>query len=285
MAKRSSGVRRICLVGATGLIGTSLIEASMHRKDVRLIAVARRELQLPPGARMEVLLAPTEGWPEAIAASNADVFVCALGTTMKNVGGDREAFRAVDHDLVIASAKAAHDAGIGHMILVSSVGADSGSGNFYLRNKGEAETQVRKLGFERLDILQPSLLVGKRQESRPLERLAVLFAPLMNLVLHGKARRFRAIRTSNLAQTILALAHEKRAGRFVLEYDAMRYAARRFDQDREGRRRSNRPGISQANGPHRPIAMLWKVSGSPGRRRCNPASPFGQVRGKALRLP
>jgi uncharacterized protein YbjT (DUF2867 family) len=182
---------------------------------------------MPPGARMEVLLAPTEGWTEAIAASNADVIVCALGTTMKNVGGDREAFSAVDHDLVIASARAARAAGIGHMILVSSVGADSGSSNFYLRTKGEAEAQVRKLGFERLDILRPSLLVGNRRESRPLERLAILFAPLMNLLLHGKARRYRAIRTSDLAQTILALSHERAGGRFTLEYEAMRYAAKR----------------------------------------------------------
>jgi uncharacterized protein YbjT (DUF2867 family) len=227
MARRGTGVRRICLVGATGLVGSSLIEACIGRHDVRLVAVSRREIALPPAARMEVLLAPTEGWTEAIAASNADVIVCALGTTMKNVGGDREAFRAVDHDLVIASARAARAAGIGHMILVSSVGADSGSSNFYLRTKGETEAQVRKLGFERLDILRPSLLVGNRRESRPLERLAMLFAPLMNLLLHGQARRYRAIRTSDLAQTILALSHERAGGRFTLEYDAMRYAAKR----------------------------------------------------------
>lgn len=177
---------------------------------------------------MEVLLASTEGWPEAIAASNADVFVCALGTTMRKVGGDRELFRAVDHDLVIASARAARAAGIVHMIMVSSVGADSGAKNFYLRTKGETEAQLRKLGFARLDVLQPSLLVGNRRESRPLERLATIFAPVMNLLLHGKARRFRAIHTSDLAETILALAHERPAGKFVLEYDAMRYAAKRM---------------------------------------------------------
>jgi len=228
MARRGSAARRICLVGGTGLVGMSLIEACVGRGDVRLVAVSRRELSLPDGARMEVLLAPTEGWPEAIAASNADVFVCALGTTMKNVDGDRDAFRAVDHDLVIASARAARAAGIGHMILVSSVGADSGSNNFYLRTKGEAEAQVRKLGFDRLDILRPSLLVGRRRESRPLERMAMLFAPLMNLLLHGKARRYRAIRTSELAETILALAHERAGGKFVLEHDAMRYAAKRM---------------------------------------------------------
>lgn len=227
MAKRGTRVRRICLVGATGLVGMSLIEASVDRDDVRLVAVSRREIPLPPGARMEVLVAPTEGWPEAIAVSNADVFVCALGTTMRKAGS-KEAFRAIDHDLVIASARAARAAGISHMIVVSSVGAIAGAKNFYLRTKGEAETQLRKLGFRRLDILQPSLLVGRRRESRPLERIAVLLAPVMNLLLHGKARRFRAIHTFELAETVLALAHERPAGKFVLEYDAMRYAAKRM---------------------------------------------------------
>ena len=235
MPRREAGVRRICLVGATGLVGASLIEASLGRNDVRLVAVSRREVSLPQGARMEVLLAPTEGWNDAIAASGADVFVCALGTTMRNVGGSREAFRAVDHDLVLASARAARAAGIGQMILVSSVGADAGSKNFYLRTKGETEEQLRKLGFERLDVLRPSLLVGKRQESRPLERLAVLFAPLMNLFLHGNARRYRAIRTSEIAQAVLALSHERAGGKFVHEYDAMHYAIKRAGDYAGGR--------------------------------------------------
>ena len=192
-------------------------------------------MDLPAGARMEVLLAPVEGWPEAIAASRADVFVCALGTTMKDVGGDRDAFRAVDHDLVLASAKAARDAGIRHMILVSSVGADAASGNFYLRTKGEVEAQLRKLGFARLDVLRPGLLVGKRDAVRPIERLAMVFAPVMNLFLNGKARRYRSIRTSDLADTILALAQERSAGKFVHEHDALRYAAKRSVDYREAR--------------------------------------------------
>lgn len=227
MIRKSPEHRRICLVGATGLIGSSLVAACVGRLDVRLVAISRREMALPAGARMEVLLAPVEGWPAAIGESRADVLVCALGTTMRDVGGSQEAFRAVDHDLVLASAVAARQAGIRHMILVTSIGADPASGNFYLRTKGEVEAQVRKLGFDRVDFLRPSLLVGKRRPVRPLERLAMVFAPLMNLFLHGKARRYRAIRTAELAQTILALVHERAGGKFVHEYDALRYAAKR----------------------------------------------------------
>ena len=87
-----------------------------------------------------------------IAGLNPGIAISCLGTTMR-VAGSRDAFRAVDHDLVLAFAKAARDAGARHMISVSSVGAMPASGSFYLRTKAEAEAGLRKLKFERLDIL------------------------------------------------------------------------------------------------------------------------------------
>ncbi len=218
---------RICLVGATGLVGSQLIEAAVARPDFRIVGVARRETPLPPGARMEMLLAQPSGWGDAIAAANAKVLVCALGTTIRKQGGDQGAFLAVDHDLVVECARAARAAGIGHMIVLSSVGADRASRSFYLRVKGEVEDALAKLGFARLDILRPSLLRGPRAERRPAERAAMLASPLMDLLLHGGLRRFRSIRADVAAQAILALAKEKAKGRFVHDYDAMRYAIRR----------------------------------------------------------
>lgn len=218
---------RICLVGATGLVGSRLIEAAVGREDLRIVAVARREVPLPPGARMEVLVADPSGWGDAIAASNAKVLVCALGTTIRQQGGDQQAFRAIDHDLVLACGRAAKAAGIGHIILVSSVGADRASRTFYLRVKGETEDALSKLGLTRLDILRPALLRGPRAERRPAERLAMTLSPVMDLFLHGGLRRFHSIRADVVAQAIMALAKEKAGGRFVHEYDAMRYVIRR----------------------------------------------------------
>lgn len=227
-------VTRICLVGATGLIGSALIEAALGRTDVRLIAVSRREVPLPSGARMEVLVADPQGWPDAIAASGAHVLVCALGTTMRDVEGDKDAYRAVDLDLVVATGRAALAAGIDHMIVVSSVGADYGSSNFYLMTKGEMETALRKLGFRRLDILRPGLLLGHRSHVRPLERAAMVFSPLIDLLLHGARRKYRSIRASTMARVIFALARERAGGRFVHEHDAMHYALKRAGDYLEG---------------------------------------------------
>lgn len=222
----SDSVTRICLVGATGLIGKSVIREAVGRDNYRIIGVARREVPLPRGARMEMLLCEPAGWSDAIAAANAKVLVCALGTTMRKAGS-REEFRAVDHDLAIASARAARDAGIRHAVFVSSVGADPGQRNFYLRTKGETEAALAKLGFRRLDIIRPGLLVGSRDEARPLERLGMLVSPFMNLFLHGGMRRFRAIEGGTVARAILALTREKAGGRFVHDYDAMHRAIRR----------------------------------------------------------
>lgn len=222
-----SEVVRICLVGSTGLTGTTLIEQATGRADIRMVAIARHEVQLPPGARMEVLLTQPPGWPEAIATSNARVLVCALGTTWRKSGRDEAAFRAVDHDLVLNCARAAKDAGIGHMIVVSSVGADATSKRRYLRVKGEMEQGLSTMGFKRLDILRPGLIRGHRAERRTGERLGKVLSPLADLLLHGSYRKYRSIPVERLAAAILALAKEKAGGRFVHEHDALLRAIRR----------------------------------------------------------
>lgn len=218
---------RICLVGATGLVGTALVQACLGRRDVRLTAVSRRELDLPPGARMEVLLADPARWDDAIAGARPDVLVCALGTTWAASGKDEAAFRAVDQELVLDCARWGVEAGVRHLILVSSVGADMAAKSVYLRVKGEVEGALAKSGYARLDILRPGLLLGARAERRPLERLAQIFAPLIDRLLLGGLSRYRSIRAATLAEAILALAHNRVRGRFVHEHEALLRAIRR----------------------------------------------------------
>lgn len=222
-----SKVTRIALVGASGLIGSALIRLAVGRSDIRIIAIARSEIPLPPGARMEVLVADPANWADAIAAANADVLVSALGTTWKKVGKDEEAFRAVDQHLVLACARAAKAAGIRQVITISSVGADSSSKNFYLRVKGEVEQALGRLGVTRLDVIRPGLLRGSRRKLRPAERIGMILSPLMDLLMHGKYRKYRSVRDDVVARAIVGLTKEKAAGRFVFEHDAILRAARK----------------------------------------------------------
>lgn len=218
---------RIALVGATGLVGMSLIRLAVGRSDIRVVGIARREAALPPGARMELLVADPENWGDAIAAANADVLVSALGTTWRKAGKDEAAFRAVDETLVLACAKAAKAAGLRQMIAISSVGADPESKNFYLRVKGEVEQKLGKVGLPRLDVLRPGLLRGAREELRPAEKLAMMASPLADLFLHGAYTKYRSIKADAVARAIVGLTREKMAGRFVFEHDAILRAASR----------------------------------------------------------
>ena len=220
--------RRVLLAGATGLVGRCVVQAVRERPALRLIALTRREAPIPRGTRMEMMVADPGRWPEAVATIAPDAVICALGTTRRKAGSE-EAFRAVDHDLVLALATAARKADVANFVLVSAAGADVLAKPFYLRVKGEVEAAVTKLRFRRLDILRPGLLRGARpHDPRPLERLAMLASPLADLLLHGDKKRYRSIDARSVAAAALQLAREKAAGRFVHENDAILRAARRL---------------------------------------------------------
>lgn len=221
---------RIVLVGATGLVGRSVLQAAQAHPSLRLVALSRREAPAPAGGRMEMVVADPAQWDEAIHSLAPGAVICALGTTWRQAGRDEQAFRAVDLHLVARVASAAKAAGAGNFVLVSSVGADLASRAFYLRVKAEAEAAVSKLDFKRLDILRPGLLRGARGgDRRVLERLAILASPLTDHLLHGKRRGQRSIDARVVAAVALQFAREQGAGHFIHDNDGIRRAAGRLE--------------------------------------------------------
>jgi len=224
---------RIALIGATGLIGRRVIEAASASDGLRLIGLARREAPLPPGARMEMFVAEPAKWGEVLAAVRPRALICALGTTWKKAGKDEAAFRAIDHDLVLASAADALKAGVTNMVVVSAAGADRHSKSRYMRVKGEVEATLSTMGFKRLDILRPGLLRGSRPDDwRLAERAALLAAPLTDLMLMGSWRQFGSIDARDVAGAALRLATRAAPGRFTHDNDAMRRAVREPARDK-----------------------------------------------------
>ncbi|MET1113171.1 MAG: NAD(P)H-binding protein [Allosphingosinicella sp.] len=176
-------------MGATGLVGGLLADRMLAPAGgAEVHALVRR----PTGRaheRWHERVAPASDWPGLVGDLALDAAVSALGTTMRSAGSEA-GFRAVDFDSVTAFASAARKAGARHMVTVSSVGADPGSRNFYLRVKGEMEQALVALGFERLDILRPGLLRGDRGGDRRLgERIGIALSPVANLLLRGKLAR------------------------------------------------------------------------------------------------
>lgn len=188
---------RLLLAGATGLVGGLVLDRCPDA-----IPVTRRPIPGRPG-----VVADFDDLPPL---PDAQIAVCALGTTRAKAGSD-SAFRAVDHDAVLAFARAAKSAGVTHFILVSSVGANPKAGLLYPRTKGEVEAALAAMGFARLDILQPGLLIGPRAERRPVERFLQWAAPLMDLAL---PRDLGSLPAGAVASAILALAQHSQPGVF-----------------------------------------------------------------------
>ena len=199
---------RIAMIGATGLIGRHLWPQLQGTGE--LLVLGRR----PSGASQEKL-GQMERWPDLLAGEQVDVAVSTLGTTWKK-SGSWERFAAVDRDAVLAFARAARTAGARQFVTVSSVGADPASRNRYLRLKGEIEDALSEIGFDRLDIVRPGLLIGERAGDRRLaERLGILASPLVNPLLRGSWVRYRGIKASIVAAAIARLAGREEPARFV----------------------------------------------------------------------
>jgi uncharacterized protein YbjT (DUF2867 family) len=186
---------RVLLAGASGLVGGWLLRELRHWWSPsgavlcrEVIVLTRRPLgvERPAGegrARVrEVVVdfdALTERPAEGPWADEAvDHVYCSLGTTIRKAGS-QERFQRVDRDYPLALGRMSKAVGASAFGLVSSVGADAGARNFYLRTKGEAEEGLAALGIPRLVIARPSIIGGERDESRPGEWLGKQLARLI----------------------------------------------------------------------------------------------------------
>ena len=213
------------LAGASGLTGRLTLEALLAAPDVsRVIAVTRRPLG-SEHPRLANRIVQFERLESQLKGTLCDVALCCLGTTLRKAGSQQR-FRAVDVDCVLAFARTARSANARRFVVMSSVGADSRSRNFYLRTKGEMEEELEGVGFESLDILQPSMLLAWRAEMRPLELLASVFMPLAAPLLRGRYAPYRAISARTVAAAMLGAMRSGRRGVQRYTYEGLQALAR-----------------------------------------------------------
>ncbi|WOJ97051.1 NAD(P)H-binding protein [Congregibacter brevis] len=205
-------MKDLLLAGATGLVGQAVLKA-YDEGQFHVTTVGRRATgQVSNEVLTDFLSAPV------LPAS--DVAICALGTTIASAGS-KEAFRAVDYDAVLSFAKAAKAANVSHFILVSSAGSNPKAGVFYARVKGEVERDLAAIGFRRLDIAQPGLLLGNRSESRPIETIMRRTDPLTRLFLKGPLDRYAGIEVTTVGAALLALCSRQEDGIYRHENRAL----------------------------------------------------------------
>ena len=195
----------LLLAGGTGLVGRSLLELAKSRQ-IPITTVGRRIT----GDVENELVVDFAAMP---TLPSSDIAICTLGTTMADAGS-KSAFKAVDFDAVMAFARAAKQSGVRHFLVVTAVGADIESRAFYSRIKGAVELELTTIGFDRLDILRPGLLLGQRQSRRFVEQVLQDLSPAIALITRGPWARYASISAEQLAGALLALCHETSPGTF-----------------------------------------------------------------------
>ena len=198
------------LAGGTGLIGGEVLSLGLSGGH-EITTVGRR----PTGMASSEIVS---GFDDLPRLPPADIAICTLGTTIKQAGS-KAAFRAIDEKAVVSFAAAAKTADVDHFLVVTAVGADPDASVFYSRVKGAAEQRLMKMGFKRLDIIRPGLLLGDRTERRPIEALLQRIAPATDRLIRGKWRRYRSVRATDVAQCLLSLAANNEPGVYTHHFD------------------------------------------------------------------
>lgn len=210
----------VSLLGATGLIGGQLFELLQSDpafSQIRVLSRRPLDIQHP---KVQVIVLDFADYPafrSAIAGSDA-VF-CAVGTTSKQVKGDRAAYRKVDYDIPVNAARICAETGCPQFLLVSSIGADSRSSSFYLRQKGEVEDTLKTIPVRSVSIFQPSLLLGNRREFRIQEKIGEFIMIPLGFLLPS---RLRPIAAREVAMSMIAALKRGLEGYRIIQFREMK---------------------------------------------------------------
>lgn len=209
--------RTVLLVGATGLVGGFALRRLLAEGTWGSVVVLARRASGTAHPKLTEHVLDLGEVEQRRELARCDDLLIALGTTIK-AAGSQAAFERVDHDLVLTVARAARAQGATRCELVSSVGADAGSFNFYLRTKGRTEDDVDALGWGSMTILRPSVLVGERKEQRAGEAIGMALGSALSGLMVGPTRKYRPIDADVVAAAAVAALRRGEPGRRVCQH-------------------------------------------------------------------
>ena len=214
------------LVGASGLIGKHVSSLLINNK-ANQIQLNRRSLEVVSEAVEEVIV-DFKDENSFRGFLNADCIYITTGTRLTLMqllhikNKDRLSFLEVDFEMPLRIARAAYEKGVKKIALVSAIGANKKSNNFYLKTKGMLEEEILNMGFDKVVIARPGHLLGKRdlptaKEVKIYEFIFKIASPLMVSVL----RKYRNIKAESVANSLISSVNETRNGCVILEYEDM----------------------------------------------------------------
>lgn len=210
------------VLGATGLIGRHVVElllADDTFNKVRLLVRKPFPMHHPKLEVQQVDFNNTNEFKTGLGAG--DCLFCCVGTTNSKVKGDKTAYRKVDYDIPVNAARFASEAGFSKFLLVSAIGSNTSSRNFYVKLKGEVEQAVEKYTFRSIHIFQPSILLGKRNEVRLGESIGKGVMKALSFLFVGSLKKYKGIEAIDVAKAMVEAAKKGDSGLKKYTYTEM----------------------------------------------------------------
>jgi uncharacterized protein YbjT (DUF2867 family) len=202
------------LLGASGLIGSHLLSLLLSSPAYGEVTVFVRKNMPVNHTKLKQIVTDFENFDVLNDNISGGIVFCCLGST-KNKTPNLKDYRKVDFDIPLRFAQLALKNGARQFHLVSAIGANSKSSNFYIKLKGEIENAISALNYESIYIYQPSFLRGERKENRPLEQIILPMMRLVDMALIGPLKKYKSIDAKDVARAMFNESITNKRGIFV----------------------------------------------------------------------
>ena len=207
------------IFGSSGLIGNQLLNHILEDNKYDKIKIFIRSIQEKNNSKVEIIKTDFNNLVnQKDLIVGDDCFFC-IGTTHK-ITPDKNEYRRVEYEIPIDVAKIAKLNSIKSFIYVSSMGANPNSSGTYLKNKGQVEVELKKLNFEKLAIIRPSLLIGNRGTFRLGEQIAIPIMKFLSLFFIGGLKKYKPIKVESVVKAMVKVA-ENNFNQIVFESDKL----------------------------------------------------------------
>ncbi|GAT63962.1 NAD(P)H-binding protein [Paludibacter jiangxiensis] len=196
------------VIGGSGATGKYLVRRLLADDRFDEIVLLLRKPAAETHPKIKQVIVDFDKLNDFAEQINGDVAFSCLGTTLKDAGS-KEAQWKVDYDYQYNFAKIARQNGIATFVLMSAQNADAKSSFFYSRMKGELEQSIEALGFDKLVIVQPGLLLRPGTE-RLVEKLSVKMLSVFNKV--GMLKQYAPTHVDQVAAAMIQHALSGRSG-------------------------------------------------------------------------
>jgi uncharacterized protein YbjT (DUF2867 family) len=156
------------ILGGTGQVGSAAVAELLSLPQCRqVVMVTRKPIAAPPRVRNVVLDTGAADFADRTAALAREVLsqgpvsaISCVGVGSGSMRWSEEQLKQLELGVVGAFARGCRDAGIVQFCLLSAVGSTARSRFRYVRVMGMKEDTVRAIGFTRLAIFRPGIIVG-----------------------------------------------------------------------------------------------------------------------------